>query len=733
MLLSALLVYCVLLGGSEAGVFLVPFQVINAVIGAILVGWWIAVLRRGSDLTDVLVIGALAAFSLACATALYPRQAFDAATTALVWTAAFGVGRRALADPRNRLLCLRVLALCGLLLALAFVVIWGGVWLEWIRLVGGIPPLDLALPHHIYRHYYVVAMLLAALTPACAYLLRDRVLRYPGALGFVLTGGLAVLSGSRTVWLAFGIAALATALMFPQFRRPALAVAALAAVVGAILVAGGWLLPLVDRLVASGTVGYRLDIWRSALQLWSEHPVTGIGPGSIGTGLTLTDLMTQYAFNNRHADNALIQLAAEGGLLGLAGGALAIAGVAIGQRVRMAGSRAALLGLIILGGLSLTNNPTDSPNLAALIVCYAALVAPYRPHEGQPQPVRAWQLGITGATWAAAGVVGIAVAMVNVAAMREASARSFVAAGSWAEAARVLRDASTLDPGMALYHREYGVALAQLGDDSAALDELKLAVELNPADAAALRALAVQRSAVGDTAGAVKAAGRATSLRPLFAENWIALALVEDGTTAQAIVEVLRLSPWLAGSPAWPQTVAPQVDLDSAFDAASVEALSRPAPRDPIALGWLDAFTMTALAPDSAPLRALQDVLACDLRSAEREYREMGTEWVRTTAGIVGRLMLARLTDDSGAGHLIGIAGLRQPDLGAAARGLVSPYSLLTDPVADGQLYRRLGIGFVSPGLVVPRNSDAFGAWMTSPRDSAARAAPASPMAECSN
>lgn len=735
MILGALLVYCVLLGGSEAGVFLVSFQVINAVIGAALVAWWIVLLRRGTDVTDLLVIGALLAFTAACAAAQFPRQAFDASTAALVWTSAFGVGRRALADPRHRLLCLRLLALCGLLLGVAFLVIWGGVWLDWIQLVGGIPPLDLTLPHHIYRHYYVVAMLLAALAPACAYLLRDRVLRYPGAAALALSGGLALLSGSRTVWLAFAIAGLAATLVFRQFRRPLLAVAALAAALAVVAFAGGWLSPVIDRLVAPGTVGYRLDIWRGALEIWSEHPVTGIGPGAIGTGLTLTDLMTQYAFNNRHADNAIIQLAAEGGLLGLTGGGLAFAGVAIGHKSRLPGTRAALLGLIVLVGLSLTNNPTDSPNLAAIILCYAALVAPYRPLKVQPlPPAHLWRLGITTATWAAAGVVWLAVAVVNAAAMHEASARSSAAAGSWAEAAHQLREASSLDPGMALYHREYGVVLAQLGDDPAsAVRELNLAVELNTADAAALRALAVQRSALGDSAGAYEAASRATSLRPLFAENWIVLALVGDGNEAQAaLVEALRLAPWLPGSPAWPRAIAPHADLDSAFDAASVEALSRPAPRDPIALAWLDAFTSTALAaPDSAPLRALQDVLSCDLPSATRAYGDMGGEWVRTTAGIVGRVMLARLTGNSSTDALIRIAVLRQPDLGAAARGLASAYSVLTDSIVDGQLYRRLGIGFASPGVVVPRTSDSFGAWMSAPRESATRAAPTSRMAEC--
>jgi O-antigen ligase len=734
MLLGVALVYCALLGGSEAGVFLVPFQVINAVIGASLVAWWIVALRRGTDLTDLLVMGGLVAFLIACAAARYPRQAFDASTSTLVWAGAFGVGRRILADPRHRLLCLRLLALCGLLLGVAFLIAWGRVWIDWMRLVGGIPPLDLALPQHIYRHYYVVAMLLAALAPACAYMLRDRILRFPAAVALVLTVALSVLSGSRTVWLGFVIVGFAAAVLFNRSRRPLIALIGLTSVLIILAFASGWLSPVMARLVASGTIDYRFDIWRSAIQIWNEHLVTGIGPGAITIGLTLTDLMTHYSFGNRHADSAIIQLAAEGGLFGLAGAILASVGVAVGRQSSLPGARIALLGLILLAGFSLTNNPTDSPNLVAVIVCYAALVAPYDPLARRPSAVAPIRRAYTGTVWVAAGSVALAVAAFNVAAVNEASARSSVAAGSWSLASQQLAAATTLDPGMALYHREYGLVLMELAADPLfALRELEAATELNPADTAALRALAVQRASVGDGGGARNAARRAAEIRPLFAENWIALAVVADGSEAHAaLVEALRLAPWLPGSPAWPEHLADQAAIDAALDEAAARAMTRPAPRDAIALAWLDAFTSTGpLARDTPPLRALKDVISCNLGDADRAFAGMGANWVRTTAGVVGRIMLVRLTGDPSSEDLIHIAGLWQPDLGAAARGFASAYSLLADPVSDAQLYRRLGIGSASPGLVVPRTPDALGAWMVAPREAAARIAPTSPLADC--
>jgi O-antigen ligase len=708
---------------------------INAVIGGVLVVWWIVLVRRGNDIVDLLVVGGLVAFLVACTAAKYPRQAFDAATAALVWGGAFGVARRALADPEQRLLCLRLLALCGVVLGAVFLFAWGRVWLDWLGLAGGVPPLDLTLPAHIYRHYYVVAMLLAALAPACAYLLRDRVLRYPAALAVTITVTLAVLSGSRTVWLAAVIAVLAAVVLFGPPRRPLVAIAAVVAGIGIVALASGLLPPVVERLVASGTVGYRLDIWRSAAQIWSEHPLTGIGPGSISIGLTLTDLLSHYSFNNRHADSAIIQLAAEGGIVGIAGGALATAGVLFGRRRSLPGARMALLGLILLAGMSLTNNPTDSPNLVAIIVCYAALVAPYEPRERrQVDQSSTRQSFSAGAAWVAAGVVGLAVALVNLAAMSHASGRSSAVAGSWTDAARQLAVATALDPAMALYHRERGLVLMEIGSDPpAALRELEFAVQLNPADASALRAVAVQRVATEEGEGANEAARRAAEVRPLFAENWITLALVSDGEEARAaLVEALVLAPWLPGSSAWPEHVADQAGLLAALDEAAALAGTRPAPRDPISLVWLDAFTSAPIAvPDAGPLRALKLVLTCDLAGADMEFAAMRGDWVDTTAGIVGRVMLARLTSDPAADELIQTAALQQPDLGAAARGFASTYSLLTDPVADAQLYRRLGIGPASPGPAVPRTPDALGEWMTAPRESAARVAPTSALAGC--
>lgn len=726
-LAGALLVYVVLVGGSESGQFLVTFQVLNGVIGLILVALWIGALRHGSDTVDLLVVGGLVLFLLACAAATYPRQSFDAATGALTWTAAFGLGRRLLAVPRYRLLCIRLLGVCGLTLAGSFAVIWGAVWLEWIQRMGSVPPLDLTLPPHIYRHYYVVAILLASLLPASVGLLRDRVMRLPAAVTITLTVVLITMSGSRAVWLGLAIAgAVALAVLRPP-RRLLVAAAAAATVVLLVAFAAGIAGPAASRLFAGSTVTYRFDIWQHALELWASRPLNGIGPGSIGIGLTLSDLTDSRTFLNRHADNAFIQLAAEAGIAGLGGGLLALFGLVRGAKLSKFDGRVALLGLVLLAAISLTNNPTDSPNVVAITVCYAALLAPISSRSTRALwGTTSWRArGVVTATWITAIVVAAAVTSVNVAAILHSTTRSSVSAGKWAEAADRLGISIRLDPSMALYHRERGVLLWNVSP-TASVRHLQRAVALNPADVTALRALALQASRTGNATEANDAALLATKTRPLSPENWVVLALVSSGRDATAAAtEALRLAPWLAGSPVWPSELEPPPLLAAAAQAVRAQAESP----DVMGASWLSAATGTADVSIDPTAEALRHVLGCELDEARASFASMGRAWVGSTPGIVGRIMLARLIEEPEVERLIAVASLRQPDLGAAARGTVQPYSVVTSLTEDPQLYRRTGLGPLIDVLLLPRQADALGHWMAAPREAAARALPGSPLA----
>jgi hypothetical protein len=284
---------------------------------------------------------------------------------------------------------------------------------------------------------------------------------------------------------------------------------------------------------------------------------------------------------------------------------------------------------------------------------------------------------------------------------------------------------------MALYHRERGVLLANLRPSSA-LRDLRRAVALNPADVAALRALAMTSSRAGDETAARDAATMATEVRPLSPENWLVLALVSRGdAAADAASEALLLAPWLAGSPAWPGELGAPSLFQSRLVSADQPAGFRKTTPDATSVVWLHALTGTQMGrPVAAWDAALQQVLTCDLDGARSAFATFDSWWA-TTPSIAARIMLARLTGDPATADLLSIAALRQPDLAAAAQGRVDPYSAFASLTEDPQLYRRSGIGPVIDQLVLPRAPDALGSWMVAPRETAARAMPGSALASC--
>jgi hypothetical protein len=335
----------------------------------------------------------------------------------------------------------------------------------------------------------------------------------------------------------------------------------------------------------------------------------------------------------------------------------------------------------------------------------------------------------------ATGVAGTSILLVSVAmgsaSIAQAQARTALAEGDNSKAIGLMDVAVAADPAMAVYRRDRGILLMDR-DLGAARLELERALQLNEADAAAARALALVTAASGDQQAAVDIAKHATDLRPLSPESWMTLAMVSAGdTSTTALARALRLAPWLSGSPAWPSSLPAGSDLNGVREAAASGGWAEK-PRDPIGIGWLDATTDAALsAPDAVGVRAMQDVLTCAIESAGAEFRALGNDWVKSTSGIVGRVMLARLTADPTTGELVRIATLKRPDLGRAASSDVDPFSAFVDLAEDQQLYRRVGLGPIIGGPMIPRTPDALAAWMNDPRGAAARSEPQSALANC--
>ncbi|MFI5955356.1 O-antigen ligase family protein [Cryptosporangium sp. NPDC051539] len=163
----------------------------------------------------------------------------------------------------------------------------------------------------------------------------ERVLAVAGGSGAVAA---LVLSLSRGAWLGTAAGLVTAAVLHPAVRRALVAAVA----VSATLLAAGLLVSLtapaevrggpaaglvevvVDRIAviddrAANPHDVRPITWREAVRQFREHPVLGNGPGSFSRLSAQSPSIIQFA-PRLHAHNALLQLGAETGVVGLAAG-----------------------------------------------------------------------------------------------------------------------------------------------------------------------------------------------------------------------------------------------------------------------------------------------------------------------------------------------------------------------------------------------------------------------------
>ena len=224
----------------------------------------------------------------------------------------------------------------------------------------------------------------------------------------VALGGLVavaiILSGSRSALIGVGLMVLVAAVAgvrrnggLARFRDRRWA-AALVAVSGLGLVVA----PVLAIRFSQGGEGLRLDLWRSAIAIFAQHPVFGSGPGTwaqlklMNTPLGAANLVLP------HAHDLYIQTLAEVGAVGTI--ALVALVVLIGRRL-LSGARsldrglaaqsaAVLLGLVAIAGQSLTDDVVNLPAVCLLLVLVVGwidggLVAVQRDRDPAPASVSA--------------------------------------------------------------------------------------------------------------------------------------------------------------------------------------------------------------------------------------------------------------------------------------------------------------------------------------------------------
>jgi O-antigen ligase/tetratricopeptide (TPR) repeat protein len=552
---AAALVYFVTIGGTPAGEFLGSLRIVNTLVAAPLVIYYFRNARRHADVVDGAILAALLLMALSALASPLPRQAIDALLGALAYAAVFYTARDLMRSTRSPVLlwAMRALSLLVTLVAASRLL---PAAIEWWQLTGDAPPVGLPLVARPWGNGYDLVLLGVMLFPAWLIPPIGRLRVLASAVVGALLGLVLLMQGARALWLAVALASLGIALPYAIGGMRHLSRRTAASIGGAIAVAAVLVFALaggiVDRLLTSATVGQRLAMWTAALEAWLQRPVFGFGPGSFPWILQSTDYFETNSIHPRHPDSAIFQLLPELGLLGLVTALILLVGIGLPLIRRR--QYLAMWPLAALVAAGFGANPTDFSYLVVVGIFWAAYGLPRSAdveRDVSPtwtRPVTAVGLGIIAAFLIATLVAGLAY---------DGAARR-AADGDVAGADAALDTAVALDPGMAIYVRQRGIAGLLLGEGQDAEADLVRAVRLNPNDDLSWRALAIARWAEGDADGASEALQRAIALQRSDPTNLLLRAAWQedagdiDGYT-DTLAEILLAWPDVIAAPGWGQ------------------------------------------------------------------------------------------------------------------------------------------------------------------------------------
>jgi O-antigen ligase/tetratricopeptide (TPR) repeat protein len=643
------LTYMLVIGGTPAGELLAPLRIVNTAIAAIFVVLYVRRVGTRSDWIDRAILVALLLSAIVMLTSAFPRQSLDAFLAALTYAAIFYVARDLLLDPVVRRWTLWVMrAVCVAVVVLVASRLIAPA-IEWMSLTGGeLPPVGLALSARPWGHAYDLVLLGVLLFPSWLVGPIGRSQLAGAAIVGTVLGAVVLLLGARAIWLAVALsaAAIVIPMLIDRLRQGSTTArwGAIAFVALGLIAAVALWRPIVDRLTDAATVGQRLAMWTSATEAWLERPISGYGLGSFPWILQTTDHFDTNSIHPRHPDSAIFQLLPEAGLLGVV--AVVIVIVAIGWplvRDRKALILWPLLTFLLAG---IGANPSDFSYLVIVAIVWAAIGLPRLGSAVESVVPQSRVIWLASATLL--GIAGVVVSLTLIAGVSYDAAARSAAADDLPAARRQLDLAATLDPSMALYARQRGIASLLMDDPNAAVADLAKATRLNPSDDLAWRALSVARSEVGDGQAARDALSRAIELQRSDPTNLLLRARQEsedgdlealEGTAA----EILLAWPTLGAAPGWSDLTAGLLPAD--VIAASIARWQRGDPSPEPLLGqplWLIALAdrddlvaeATGLAGESTALAdAAVAVLRCDpatqaiLDSIPADDRRSNTYW----------------------------------------------------------------------------------------------------------
>jgi O-antigen ligase len=259
-----------------------------------------------------------------------------------------------------------------------------------------------------YGSYLVLTLFLAA---ALWGFNRDRWLRLLALVGFLLAIWMLLLSGSKAALAAVAAAALYVALdsLARQSGRralrllPALLLAGVLAAWGSqVLLPQRVSLTLVRVSTPSFMTDYlvtkRVPVWTAATRAWAEHPILGLGPGLLWRSLGQyhdADL-DGWKPEQENAHNQFLQVAADTGIVGLAGFVLLLAvplrRALTGKERSPAAPRLMALGVLCYLGSALTGHPLLLSRQVFLFWSAVALMVMLSPAPSPGQPIASGSL-----------------------------------------------------------------------------------------------------------------------------------------------------------------------------------------------------------------------------------------------------------------------------------------------------------------------------------------------------
>jgi O-antigen ligase/Flp pilus assembly protein TadD len=361
-----------------------------------------------------------------------------------------------------------------------------------IRMIAeGTPFGSVAVPPFILLAAWALA---ATLDPS----LRRAVRRITIVLGVPL----AILSGSRSAWLAIGTTALL--LIVPELwrnrgrprltpRRLIVAAAGATAIVltGALL----W-----TRLTALSSLIYRGALWRDTLAAWSSDPLTGIGPGFMPIARQAAAADLSFPVSQPHSHNIMLGILGDTGLIGLACAAVLVAwfGWSAGPwRSRTPAGRQAAAVLFGMGAAGLFEDLTFLPGFNLLVLLLAAVALADAGAVSWVRRPRLPRLAIPAGIGAAAALV-LAMVVSDAGSIAYRSGLDAAENHDWPSATRAFERSVAIDRWHPAGPDALGVARASAADLAGSRQALEQVVILNPGNGRAWANLAVACTVLKD-------------------------------------------------------------------------------------------------------------------------------------------------------------------------------------------------------------------------------------------